>query len=352
MEQPLLPTFKDEIPKSFIKRHPDINIAFKECTEGGYGKIFFLKNSENSLFALKLKLKDKGTRCAFQKEAETAFTCEGPVSVSIIDYQFDKSCKESWMLMDYIPCTTLSNMTNILKQRKVPTFRILYGAMKSLENLNKKVLHRDLTPTNIVIDFEFTPHIIDFGEQKKIEKDGVVIPSIATPPHGQENIVPNEAKTLGERFYTTEYDIHSYGYSMVSSFTGAWNRNLEIPDNYEEECGPRLAALFRKCMDDVKSRPKHQEVLKEIKEIAKEELNEEEFKEFERFCAIVDESQNMENRKTFAEFCKDTNIKVKSQECQKKLYIDYLKEESRPFILGTQENCQKLEEMLKKYNIE
>ena len=350
MEQPLLPTYEKEIPKSFIERHPDINIVFKECEEGGFGKVFFLKNSKNSLFALKVAI-SRGYTSKFIKEAELALAIESPVSVSLLDYNFIKKNKEPWILMDYIPSTKLSNMTNILKQRKVPAFRILYGTMKSLEFLNKKAIHRDLSPSNIVVDFEFTPHIIDFGEQKEV-KGGEIVPSMSKPTHGEEHIIPTEAKTLGKRVYTTNYDIYSYGYSMASSFTGAWNRNVELPDNYEEECGPKLAGLFKKCMNDVNSRPKHQEVLNEIKEIAKEELTKEEYEEFEHFCNIVDEPQNVLNHKTFEEFCKNSDIFIKSEDCKKKEYIEYLNNEPRPYILGTQENYQKLKEMLKKLGIE
>jgi serine/threonine protein kinase len=340
-----------EIPESFQVRYPDLMFYFMKPKEGSRGKVYFLCTKDgDKLCVLKIN-KTINSRIVFMKEAETMFEQESPCTVSLIDYQFDSDCKERWILMDYIPGIELSKCQNILCQRKVPTFKILYGTMRALYYFNKKYIHRDLTPVNILVDCNLNPHIIDFGEQKRIEGEEVY--SNFTPTHGDIHIVPPEAHAE-KRVYTRKYDIYSYAYSFISSFTDVWERNEEIPEDFNEQCGECIASLLSNCKCPVLNRLTHIEVIGEIQKIAKQELTEDELEEFDEYCREIDnyESVHKPIRQTYKEFVKIPENAVKSPQRKNKLYSDYLNSsEPKELLLGKKENYQKLLEIMKRYDI-
>jgi serine/threonine protein kinase len=342
--------YEKEIPGSFKERHQDLMFYFMNSREGGRGKVHFLCTKDGHRLCV-LKINTINASCVFIKEAETMFEQESPCTVSIIDYQFDLNCKELWILMDYIPGIQLSKCQNILCQRKVPTFKILYGTMRALHNLNKKYIHRDLTPVNILVDCNLNPHIIDFGEQKRIEGEDVC--SNFTPLHGEEHIVPPEAQAK-KRVYTRNYDIYSYAISFISSFTNAWERNDETPKDFLKPCGECIASLLSRCLYKQSNRPTHEAVLREIQKIAKQELTEDEYEEFDEYCREIDNYESVREhiRETYKDFEKKSTIIIMSAKHRGELYRKYVNSSApKELLLGKKENYQKLLEIMKRYDI-
>ncbi len=90
-------------------------------------------------------------------------------------------------------------------------------ALEALEHLHQRgVIHRDLTPRNILVTVEGQPKVMDFGlaylmqESRHLTRTGI---TVGTP----EYMAPEQAK--GQRL-TPQADLYSFGAVLYRTFTG------------------------------------------------------------------------------------------------------------------------------------
>ncbi|KAL2628713.1 hypothetical protein R1flu_013399 [Riccia fluitans] len=109
--------------------------------------------------------------------------------------------------------------------------KISVGIAKGLsylhEELQPKIIHRDIKPQNILLDNDWNPKIADFGLARPLHDDSTLI---ATSIGGTKGYVSPEYATQG--LLTEKLDVYSYGILLLEIISGRqW---LRINENTDE----------------------------------------------------------------------------------------------------------------------
>lgn len=145
----------DEVPVA-IKEYFPANIASRDCSQGGSTFIYFFDNKNDAVYQAGF---DKYTH-----EAETLKQfndLDGIVSIR----DFFHENNTAYIVMEYIDGITLkeylaTNGTLTAKE----TFELMMPVMLALEKIHEKgIIHRDISPDNIMIRIDGAFKLIDFG---------------------------------------------------------------------------------------------------------------------------------------------------------------------------------------------
>ena len=180
------------------------------------------KPSDNSLLAVKRisNLDTQLGRALFQKEA-AALTrlrrCNNIVSIikSFVQKNSRTGIIEGILLMEYLDGRKLSDIIS-----DIPDHQVRYSLVKQLfmaiqyahKNL---VIHRDITPDNIIINSDYHLSLIDFGISKIRGK----IQEGTTFQYATQNYSAPEVTQHSENA-TEGSDIYSFGAVIYTLFTG------------------------------------------------------------------------------------------------------------------------------------
>ncbi|HXJ56859.1 MAG TPA: WD40 repeat domain-containing serine/threonine protein kinase, partial [Verrucomicrobiae bacterium] len=210
----------------------------EEIARGGMGVVYRARQvSLNRPVALKMilagRLATPASMQRFQTEAESAARLDHPHIVPI--YEIGEHDRQHYFSMKLIdggtlaeriakqpltrPADTLSHPMGEGRgegERSVPTFDVRHSAFviskvaRAVHYAHQRgILHRDLKPTNILIDGQGEPHVTDFGLAKLIESDAGLTHSAAvmgTPSYMAPEQAAGHVKEL-----TTATDIYSLG---------------------------------------------------------------------------------------------------------------------------------------------
>ena len=236
----------EEIPatwEEYIKKNTNFDLdeyqLMDEPKMGGNGFCFLLKKLENEQFyILKIAISDeKQVAEKFQKEAENLDKLEILLKPKFIKCNIDLTEKElSWILMDFIPGTSFESLidkyhekgSNITFDQILKILLLLTKIIGELHSLN--YIHRDIKPNNIIIDPNYCPHLIDFGEVSEVgDKTNSSSNERVTPNfHGTSVFSPPEViPALNKQqddenkvTYTFKSDIYSLGATIFNAATG------------------------------------------------------------------------------------------------------------------------------------
>lgn len=145
----------EEIPVA-IKEYFPSNIASRDCSQGGSTFIYFFNNKDENVYQTGF---DKYTH-----EAETLKQfgdLEGIVSIR----DFFHENNTAYIVMEYVEGITLKEYlaTNGTLTPK-ETFELMMPVMLALEKIHEKgIIHRDISPDNIMIRIDGAFKLIDFG---------------------------------------------------------------------------------------------------------------------------------------------------------------------------------------------
>ena len=124
------------------------------------------------------------------------------------------------LLLDYIPGTKLYDyieQCDKIKKDIKPSFlyKLSWGIAYALQQIHKaRVIHRDISTTNIIIDGNFFPHIVDLGESTPSSRDST------RHIHGTIYFLPPETQQYEQEYnFSPEFDIFSLGaviYNMIT----------------------------------------------------------------------------------------------------------------------------------------
>lgn len=191
----------------------------EQIDSGGMAEIYrAVCKKTNKIVALKV-LKDKFSDNSdyvhrFKREAETVLALEHENIVSVTDVGYDGGVY--YIVMEFIEGLTLKNI--IEKDGRINESEAVQYAIQLCSALSaahkKGIIHRDIKPHNILIDYNKRVKLTDFGIAKSIssveEQENKVIGSV-------HYISPEQVK--GERI-DSRSDIYSLGIVLYEMVTG------------------------------------------------------------------------------------------------------------------------------------
>ena len=147
-----------------------------ELGRGGYGVVFRATHRDLER-EVALKVLRKGTKLPeialerFLREGRSASRLRHPNIVSV--YDIGRYRDLFAMTMEYVAGRPLKNV--LREKRRFPpaeAAELMCQVLEGVQHAHEQgVIHRDLKPTNIIIDEEGRPRLIDFGLAKDLEAD-------------------------------------------------------------------------------------------------------------------------------------------------------------------------------------
>ncbi len=197
-----------------------------EIAEGGMGVVYYARQiSLRRPVALKmirsgeLALPQEVQR--FRTEAEAAANLDHPNIVPI--YEIGENGGQQYFTMKLMEGGNLGDLIAECGPRNVAwmrrTARLLATVARAVHHAHQRgVLHRDLKPTNILLDGNGEPHLTDFGLAKLMGRDRGLTPTeqVMGTPH---YMAPEQAAGKA-RHLTTAADIYSLGAILYEMLTG------------------------------------------------------------------------------------------------------------------------------------
>jgi serine/threonine-protein kinase len=162
-------------------------------------------------------LQDDNFLNRFQREARIVAKLEHPNIVPVYDYSEHNGIP--YLIMKYIEGPTLKRYSLKVGLTLEQTASLMTELALALDYAHSRdVLHRDMKPSNILIDMQGKPYITDFGLARIVQAGSSTISSdmmLGTPYY----ISPEQAK--GEKDLNGRTDIYSFGVILYELITGA-----------------------------------------------------------------------------------------------------------------------------------
>lgn len=232
------------VPKKY--RHSDIEKMIKATNgeklgRGGFGDVYKGKLQDGSIVAVKL-LKDlKGDNRSFTNEVLSIGNTSHVNVVTLLGYSLEEEGKERALVYEYMPNGTLekfiNNDTNHLGWKKL--LQIATEIAQGLEYLHrgcdKKILHLDIKPSNILLDEHFRPKISDFGLAKLCKrKESTTKITDDRRGVGTRGYIAPEVFRANSRGVSHKTDVYSYG-RMLLEMAGGTSINTQAGDSQTSE---------------------------------------------------------------------------------------------------------------------
>ena len=280
----------------------------KPLGEGAYGRVFevqyagrsFAAKEIHSLFFRIARPKELiRLKSNFIRECNIWSTLRHPNIVNLIGVYFVDSDTTGLpiMVMEKMECTLTSLIENgavgdIDLQKKISILHDVSGGLWHLHNLTPPIVHRDLTPSNVLLR-QGEAKISDLGVSKAMKTDTTTSTSsyILSKVPGTPDFMPPETFEDKPR-YGTAVDIFSYAGIVLFTITEEWptptaretynseNQKREIVSEVDrrqkflnkmaEYHGEKLRPLVMSCLNDKpESRPSIEKVSVEIEAFKK-----------------------------------------------------------------------------------
>jgi tRNA A-37 threonylcarbamoyl transferase component Bud32 len=241
-----------------IMRNGSLTVL-RQLALGGLSAVYLGQLENNSLVVIKesvvpddakAELKDKA-REMFAREANLLIKLQHPNIVPVLDYFVENG--RSYLLLDYISGQDLRQY--VKQSGRVREGLVLQWAhqiavvIDYLHNQSPPVIHRDLTPDNIVLTPEGTIAIIDFGSAHQFA-EGIT----GTLVGKQAYIAPEQLRGKA----TVQSDIYSFGSCLNYFLSGKEPKALSQSDPHKGgiAISDKLNDLIKRCTEyDAEQRP-------------------------------------------------------------------------------------------------
>ena len=133
--------------------------------------------------------------------------------------------------MDYVEGLTLKDALKTQKLSDRRKLRIIMQISKALGYAHKNnVIHRDIKPENILMSFDGTPKIADFGLAKDLTSEQNL--TLTGNLIGTRGFIAPE-QLLGEKIYF-ESDVYSLGATLYKIISGKYPFPVEPDENLKQ----------------------------------------------------------------------------------------------------------------------
>lgn len=185
---------------------------------GGMAEVFKVRHTGaaefQKIFALKrihpLKIDDPKIKKFFEKEAKIMATLRHPGIAEVFDYWFDEKGLPC-ILMEFIEGETLRDavMSDTKKSKTLGT-RTKFELIKQIQSAldfahQKKVIHGDLSPHNIMIDAHGRAKILDFGVARIVNSGALFEQTHTEQISGKFGYLAPELKSGANQNRETDY---------------------------------------------------------------------------------------------------------------------------------------------------
>lgn len=242
------PPLAEEL-ESFFPGYTD----FRFIDRGGMGAVYSaMQNSLERRVAVKILPPDLGKDAlfvdGFHREARLLARLQHPNIVAVYDFGRN-ALGHLFIVMEYVHGTSLFE---ILKQEQLPLPRVLEIIAQVCEGLqfahDHGVIHRDIKPTNILIDGRNSVRVADFGLAKLVKAESTTTAQtrssliMGTPVYAApEQRRPNA--TVDHRV-----DIFSVGVTLYEMITGHFPVGVFEPPSKKAGSPPALDKIITKAL--------------------------------------------------------------------------------------------------------
>ncbi|KAL4354049.1 hypothetical protein GQ457_06G026570 [Hibiscus cannabinus] len=208
--------------------------------QGGYGTVYKGKLSEGRLVAVKILDGSKGNGEDFMNEVASISRTSHVNIVTLLGFCFEKSKRA--LVYEFMSHGSLDRFIydrdlhhQICRLELKTLYDITLDIARGLEYLhqgcNKRILHFDIKPHNILLDENFCPKISDFGLSKLCErKESAISMTCARGTIGY--IAPEMVcRSFGGVSYKS--DVYSYGMMVLEIVGGRKNVDVEVSQTSE-----------------------------------------------------------------------------------------------------------------------
>ena len=213
--------------------------------QGGMGVVFRARQQHpDRLVALKVisagELATRRMVERFHNEARAAARLDHPNIVPIHEVGEDRGWH--YFSMQLIEGRTLADLIRAGRLEPHAAVELLVKIARAVEHAHQRgILHRDLKPTNILLDVQNEPHLTDFGLAKVLEQDSDLTHSQAVL--GTPAYMSPEQATGRSRDITTATDVYGLGAMLYELLSGQPPFSAEstpalLRKIVEEEPGP------------------------------------------------------------------------------------------------------------------
>ncbi len=242
----------------------------EELGSGGGGKVF--KVIKKELYALK-EMNTKNAKTTefkqFIKEYEIMSMLEHANILKTYGIFLSDSTNPPSILLEFCP----QNLQNFIEDNKYSNkneelVKIIYQIAEGMKYIHfKKVIHRDLKPTNIMIMSDGTVKICDFG----ISKLMTIEEQTMTRGVGSQKFMAPEIINE-EDYYDEKVDVYSFGVLLFFIMTGGLLpkiRMFDILKGKKAEIPSSFTELSKKLINDcwnfeAKDRPSFKDIIEEM----------------------------------------------------------------------------------------